>query len=128
MAKILYLNQGVQEARQPSRSLLEVTANRDFATSDANQFLFSDSTSDITLTLTTIPNTANTLERWELGTEIEVCQYNTGVVTINEGANVQILAYGSSAPLSLLGSGAVGVLKLIKQDATTDSWLFIGYA
>jgi hypothetical protein len=126
MERLLFIENGLQKAKGAFREIKTFTNARDFNFSDSNRSLVYNSTTNVTLNLTTIPDTTNTSQRWEIGTEIELIQMDTGSISVSKGVNVDIVVY-NDAVLTLLGKGAVMMLKLMSQTELNDTWLATGY-
>lgn len=126
MERLIYLEDGIYKAKNAARELKTLTVGRDINENDSNRSLVYNGTSNISLNLSTTPVISSPATRWEIGTEIEIIEMSTGLISITKGANVNIIVY-NNASLTLLGAGAVATLKLISQDGALDNWLFVGY-
>lgn len=85
-------------APQHRSGIIEVTATRDIAATDADSYLYSTSAGAVTLTVQ-----ASTLP---IGAEVDIFQEGAGQVTIAAGAGVTIVSKDGNLKLSATGSGA----------------------
>ena len=85
-------------APQHRAGIIEVTATRDIAATDADSYLYSSAAGAVTLTIQddTLP----------VGAEVDVFQEGAGVVTFAAGAGVTIISKDSNLSLAGVGSGA----------------------
>lgn len=102
-------------ATQASRAAHWISASLTLSENHAGCMLHCSSSSAITVT---IPKDAN--YNFPIGTEIMVCRWNTGTLTIAGQSGVQIRSLGSKFTIS----GQNGVAWLKKQN--TDTWLLWG--
>ena len=85
------------------------------ALTESNRFVMCDKATAITVTVP--PNSS---VEFSIGTDITLCQYNVGVVTISEGAGVTILSRDSNLDIDGQYSGAT------LRKVGTDTWVLIG--
>ena len=103
-------------AAQASAHIKAITGNYTLADGDAGTFIYANSTSDITIT---IPK-----DVFPIGTEIELCRWNSGEAIIAPATNVTMYTanYDTSATKTIaVRYGTVG----IKQVAS-NTWLLSG--
>lgn len=106
---------GKVSAEQASAAIAVYTASHTLELADAGKFLLMDLTTDGTLT---IP--ANASVAFPVGSEVEVCQYCAGAVTIAVEGGVTLLSLDSA--VALAGRYACGALKKL----AADTWLLCG--
>lgn len=92
---------GKLKPAQASSGIVSVTASKNIASSEAGRMLLVNSSSDITLTL-------SSAQSFPVGTEIEICRYGSGNVTIAPGG---VLINGSSSPFMITDRYACASLK-----------------
>ena len=85
------------------------------ALTEANRFVMCSKTTAMTVT---VPPNADVA--FPIGTDITLCQYNTGVVTVAPGTAVTISSYDSN--LDIDGQFSTATLRKV----ATDTWLLIG--
>lgn len=102
-------------AAQASAWVVQKTASATLALGEAGCFLYVNSTSGLTIT---VP--ANSAVAFPVGTEIEICRWNTGAVTIAPASGVTLLSVDNARKID----ARYGVVCLKKTG--TDAWLLSG--
>lgn len=103
------------KAEQASSTIVNVTANRTLALTDAGKFLKVNSASNLTMTIPTNASVA-----FPVGTEMEFCRYGTGTLTFTGASGVTIRSLYNS----LKAGDQYACVALKKID--TDEWLLTG--
>ena len=103
---------GKLRAEQASAAIVSVSASRALTLTDAGCFLWINRVSDTVLTLPSAASAA-----FPVGTEMEICQYGVGSVTVTPAAGVTL--NGASASVTLSRSFGTAVLKKLD----TNVWL-----
>lgn len=106
---------GKVTASEASSRIITVTASTTLALTHAGTFIQANSTSAITITIPTNASVA-----FPAGTEIEICRWNTGAVTVAAASGVTLVSLDSSKTVA--GRYGVVVLKKI----ATNTWLLAG--
>lgn len=102
-------------ASEASAAIVEVTASKTLALTDAGKFQQINSSSAVTIT---IPASASVA--FPTGTEIELCRYGSGSVTVAAASGVTIVSAGSSKAIAER-YGCACLKKL-----GTNTWLLAG--
>ena len=102
-------------AAQASAWVVQKTASATLTLGEAGCFLYVNSTSGLTIT---VP--ANSAVAFPVGTEIEICRWNTGAVTIAAASGVTLYSVDNARKID----AQYGVVCLKKQN--TDVWLLSG--
>lgn len=98
-----------------SAAIVTLTANTTLALAHAGRMILMNSTSARTITIPTNASVA-----FPVGTEIEVCRYGTGTVTIAAASGVTILSAGGSVVLGDRYS-CIGMKQI-----AANTWLLTG--
>lgn len=85
-----------------------ITASRLLTLEDSDYLIIADSTNAINLTIPALS--------WELDTEIEIIQWNTGTVTITPGSGVTVNRFENPSNHVLSGRFAGAVVALISNN------------
>lgn len=109
------LTSGKVTATEASSAMTTYTASHTLALADAGKLLLENSPGAIVVTIPT-----NATVAFPVGTEIEICQWNTGTVSITPASGVSI---GSLDSLFTI-SGRYGIVVL--KQVVTNVWLLAG--
>ena len=92
------LSGGKADPGQISSPIVRVTATRALASTDAGKFLYSDVVNSGNITIT-VPTNASVA--FPVGTEIEICRYTAGTVTIAAASGVTLVSANSLKSISV---------------------------